>query len=574
MVIVAGIVVAVPAKAQDAANSALIQGLVFSTRDGEPVEGVVVMAVSDSGSNYSTKTDSGGTFDLKGMPAGHYSLGASRSGFLRYDSDQHSAGVSVLPGQQLKELRIGLTPSGVIAGRVLDSNRRPVVGATVMAIRPTFVNGRQVLVPDLAYTGAFSPIGSKLIPTWEYPKALTDDRGQYRLFDLAPGEYYVSLWSAGSETLDEATGGINKTPGYTKDQPPFYYPGVVDPGNAVPVRVNGTEQQGIDLELRSQTLHRFKFQVVSGIPIEPCRGIGGAEEAIVLVRHTQKLDVIQYSSRFGNTVFKRGDDYQWTSPPVPEGSYDVFYNPCMFNGVSVVGSLTANIVDRDVDAGKLIIPLNASISGHMEKAEAPSVIFDKVRVRLRPLDLRSGSTAMLPRPSSPAKDGTFSFTLTNQNGTFSTAAPGLYQIDVGGLPEDVYVASIKLGGREVRDTGFRVDTDLPGPLEISLSQQGGVVNGVVKDRSGKPVVDSFIALMPFNRELVYSNLFRETRTGLDGAFTIRGIPPGEYGIVAVENLGAGESKSGEFRDAYQSRILKVIINQSSLETVNLTVASR
>jgi hypothetical protein len=591
-VIVAAIVVGVPVRAQDTTNSALIQGLVSRATNGEPVEGVTVTAVSDSGSTYSIKTDSAGTFNLKGLPAGHYSLSASRSDFLPYDKTTHSTGVSVSPGQQLKDLRIRLTPGGSIAGRVLDSNRQPVANAVVMAIRPTFVNGRQVLIPDLAHTANLLPIGARMIPTWEYPKTVTDDRGQYRIIGLAPGSYYVSVWSAGAETLDEVTFGGGSNRGLTANQPPIYYPGVVDPGDSVPVRVDGTERLGIDLELRSAALHQIRFQVVpSSAPSEPCRGISGAEEAIVLIRRTPKLDVIQYSSRFGNTVFKKGDDNQWTSPPLPAGSYDVFFNPCMFNNLAMVGALTTHIVDRDVDAGKLVMPLNAKLSGHVQKEDAPSVALEKVQVRLRPLDLRSASVSMSPRlfgaprreapiPGAPldlvirgatlvTRDGTLSNT-----GTFASASPGLYQIDIAGLPEEVYVASVKLGGREVRDSGFRVDTDLPGPIEISLSQQGGVVQGVVKDRLGKPVVDSVVALMPSNRELIYSNLFREVRTGQDGTFTIRGIPPGDYAIVAVEDLEIGESRSAEFRDEYQTRILKVVIKQGSLETLSLTVASR
>lgn len=80
-------------------------------------------AVSDSGSTYSIKTDSTGTFNLKGLPASPYSLSASRSDFLPYDKTTHSTGVSLAPGQQLKELRIRLTPTGSIAGRVLAQAR-------------------------------------------------------------------------------------------------------------------------------------------------------------------------------------------------------------------------------------------------------------------------------------------------------------------------------------------------------------------------------------------------------------------------------------------------------------------
>jgi Carboxypeptidase regulatory-like domain len=583
MVITAVIVLWVlwaPGYAQDATNSVLIEGLVSRHTSGDPVEGVSVTVISETGAKYSVSTGSNGSFSFKGIPSGHYSLIASRSDFLPYDSDQHPAGISVSPGQQLKDLRIHLTPTSTITGRVLNSNHQPVVDAVVMAIQPTFVNGRTVLIPDLANTRFFFPIGTKLVQTWEYPKAITDDRGYYRIFGLAPGAYYVSVWSAGAETLEEATTGINRVPGFTKDQPPVYYPSVIDPDNSIPIRVDGEERQGIDFEIRNQTLHRFTFEVdSSNIPPKPCYGIGDAEEAIVLIRHTPKLDVIQYSSRFGNSVFKKGEEKKWVSPALPAGAYEIFFEPCMFTGYATVGSLAVNLADRDVDAGKIVIPLSSSVPGRLRTAGVPSVSLDKLQVRLRPLDLRSASVSMAPKvtidPVNSAKDDiTFSANTTIGRDSFATASPGPYQIDIAGIPEDVYVASVKHAGREVRDSGFNIDTDPPGPLEVTLSPHGGVVEGIVKDQLGKPSADSIVALMPSNRDLVYSNLFWETRTGQDGTFSLRGIPPGEYGLIAVENLAVGETRSPEFRDEYQSRILSISLKQNSKEKVSLISVPR
>jgi hypothetical protein len=205
--------------------------------------------------------------------------------------------------------------------------------------------------------------------------------------------------------------------------------------------------------------------------------------------------------------------------------------------------------------------------------------FDGVRVRLRPLDLRTAAASMAPNPIFTqgdlvvSRDGTFSFDIYSAAGTRASAAPGLYQIDVAGLPENVYVASVKVAGREVRDTGFRVNSDYSGPVEISLSEGAGVVQGAVKDQFGRPVIGAVVALMPSNRDLVYSNLFKEARTGQDGNFKIVGIPPGDYAIVAVADFEVAETRSAEFRDEYQTRTLRVPIKEGSLENLSLTIAS-
>jgi hypothetical protein len=101
-----------------------------------------------------------------------------------------------------------------------------------------------------------------------------------------------------------------------------------------------------------------------------------------------------------------------------------------------------------------------------------------------------------------------------------------------------------------------VDLEPPGSLEISLSQPGGTLNGIVKDRGGRPAVDSLVLLMPADPELVNSNLYRTAHTNLDGGFSIRGISPGDYGILAINTLEIGTERSREFRDEFDSRILK------------------
>jgi hypothetical protein len=547
------------------------------------VEGVTVTALSEAGTKHSAVTDSSGIFTIKELLPAQYALSASRSGFLPFDSSEHSTSISIALGQKLEGLQISLTPTAAISGTVFDESHMPVINAVVMAIQPTFVNGRRVLVPDGASNRFFLPMGSK----WgvQSPKAVTDEHGQYRIFGLAPGKYYVSVWNAGGETLEEASRAFNAK-SYTKDQPPEYFPGVVDPEDAIPIDVNGLERQGMDLEVHQHTLHNFSFKAVSPA-IAPYDCSGSLEsmrdvKAFVLIRHTQNVDVIQYASRFGNSIFRKGDDNKWTSPPLPPGSYQLFYNSCMFSAFGLVGTLEVNIADHDVDAGTIVVPINVGISGHIRKTEAASVIFSNLRVRLRPLDLRSANASSVPNPVAVngdipvASDGafTFNFRFSDTFPSVGTSAPGLYQIDLSGLPPDAYVESIKVGGQEVRDNGFRIDSDGPGPVEITLSQSGGIVDGIVKGRSGKPTADSLVLLVPSNPDLVYSNLFKSTRTNQDGTFYFRGIPPSEYGVLALDNLETGAERSREFRDEFESRILKVIVKEGSSINVTLQQNSR
>src|SRR5207248_8888823 len=65
-----------------------------------------------------------------------------------------------------------LIPWGVIAGRVLDEEGEPLPWAQVSALREVYSNGKRRLSPEA------------LVPT--------NDLGEFRLFGLKPGRYFVS----------------------------------------------------------------------------------------------------------------------------------------------------------------------------------------------------------------------------------------------------------------------------------------------------------------------------------------------------------------------------------------------
>ena len=72
----------------------------------------------------------------------------------------------------MKSLSIIMTPQGVIAGKVLDQDGDPVAMVQVQVMRYSYARGRKQLQP----TGTAS----------------TNDLGEYRVGNLAPGRYYIS----------------------------------------------------------------------------------------------------------------------------------------------------------------------------------------------------------------------------------------------------------------------------------------------------------------------------------------------------------------------------------------------
>ena len=91
--------------------------------------------------------------------------------------DRPGTPVNLHEGQQLSGLSLRLPRGGVIAGRILDEERRTGRGRAGPAAAIPHAAGERTLMPALG--------GSLMGET-------TDDRGLYQLYGLPPGEYLVA----------------------------------------------------------------------------------------------------------------------------------------------------------------------------------------------------------------------------------------------------------------------------------------------------------------------------------------------------------------------------------------------
>ena len=125
---------------------------------------------------YAAVTSQDGRFSFENVKPGEYRLVALKSGgFVPGEFGQRSStgtGISfeLSPGQQMRGVQLFLTPTGSISGRVYD-REGPLGKLQVQALRPIYREGQRTLTI--------------------VQSVLTDDRGEYRLFWLPPGPYYV-----------------------------------------------------------------------------------------------------------------------------------------------------------------------------------------------------------------------------------------------------------------------------------------------------------------------------------------------------------------------------------------------
>jgi hypothetical protein len=300
IVLIASTVLAQNQQPQPSPPKATIQGLVVRAGTGVPLKGVrisfqrsaqqpqpAVPVVGMPGMlNAVTPvvTDAVGRFLVTGVEAGQYRIFAERDGFIRQEFGQRrptGAGtlVNVGSGQRLT-LNFSLQPAGVITGRVLNEDGEPLPRMTVQAYTHRYTNGIRSLVS--AGSGQ------------------TNDLGEYRIFWLPPGEYFVSVLAsnttatresradlsasqaAGPHVRDaaislagpagEAAGQVLRVLEMGVGAPEIYFPGALDPESAGPVALTaGAEVRGIDFSIGPIATAKIRGRVTSPVAL-PQRG--------------------------------------------------------------------------------------------------------------------------------------------------------------------------------------------------------------------------------------------------------------------------------------------------------------
>src|SRR5207253_1163786 len=140
-------------------------------------------------------------------------------------------------------LTLSLLPQAVVTGRIVDEDSEPVRGVNVQAMRIGYNQGRKRLVT----------VGS----------ALTNDLGEYRVYDVPGGKYYISavLRNAAQNALGK------------ERYLPVYYPGTADPATAVQLDIPaGTQMRGIDMSMRRGPTVVVRGKIANASADTPARG--------------------------------------------------------------------------------------------------------------------------------------------------------------------------------------------------------------------------------------------------------------------------------------------------------------
>lgn len=166
----------------------------------------------------SVRTGQDGRFVIRGLEPGRYRVAAQKSGYAMAFGPGAATSVEVVAGQE-QSVELSLQRGAAIIGRVVNDAGEPLVNLRVMAMRQVVAD------PRFTATSRQGPAG----PVPAGPGVQTNDLGEFRLFGLPAGEYYVQV-SPGFEFGRAAT-----QPARTLV--PTYFPDATDPGSAQTILV-------------------------------------------------------------------------------------------------------------------------------------------------------------------------------------------------------------------------------------------------------------------------------------------------------------------------------------------------
>ena len=468
-------------------------------------------------------TDSDGKFLFKDLEPGSYRINVASNGYARTEYGQRIFGgqgtpINLTSGQVLKDVSIPLTPAGNISGQVRDLQGQPLAGIPIQLLKPAY---------NAAGQRSFQSAGS----------VRTNDHGEYRLYWVTPGRYYLNAGSSQGSPINLGGGGAS--PNEVQDSyVSTYYPGVTDIGQAAVLEVRpADEQTGVDFKIARQQLYRIRGRVIDLRISQPPQtanmtfasqsltgggfvmGSGPNQTYNPATGTFEYRDIAPGTYVIGATLPDPAAPGA-TAPIMPSSSAQLRAQAA----VTVSGSDVENVVLTVAPAASL--PGRFSIDG----PELSTLTgLDRIRVQLSPsVDGIVSTNFALNRPQSQA---------VNADGTFKVdnVSAGEYRISVTALPPGYFVKEARLDQTDVLDQPMRFSGTVSGPLDVVVGANGGLVEGTVVNDKQKPMPGIQAVLIP-SRQLNRIDLYKTAVTDDKGHFTMRGITPGDYKIYAWEAL--------------------------------------
>jgi Carboxypeptidase regulatory-like domain len=520
---------------------ASVGGTVVSAATGEPLKKARVSLANEDEQNphpQATTTDSAGHFSIDRVAAGRYVLIVDRMAYMAQQygqdrPDKPGAILTLAPGQKITDLLFRLQRMAVISGHVQDEDGEALPGINVEAEHRT--SSRKRTQPDYV------------------ARATTDDLGDYRIFDLAPGKYSVRAdpsgqISNGDETIDNRPqpAGV----GYA----PTYYPGTPDLDRASVIDVKaGEEVPRIDFLLTPKAADRT-YKIRGHVSVALASDNSARNTSVVLV--PRGADTFSFEDSHNGIADRKTGDFELKG--IPPGAYSIM--ALGFDGSKMrTAAQDLDVINADVEAISLVITRGADIPGRVTfEGKTPSAVGDLV-ITLNPKDRKPPFAGW--QQTEVKEDGSF---------VLKDVGDGAYSIHASSKCDDCYLKSAAANSVDLLASGLQITSgNAPSTIELVYSSHTGTVGGTVTNSDDLPAAGALVILVPDASPTIDADRTRRSTTDQYGHFEIRGVPPGKYHAFAFEKVDDDSADDPDYLKPFDNQSQSVEFSANENKTLQL-----
>jgi protocatechuate 3,4-dioxygenase beta subunit len=503
--------------AQPAGRGA-ISGAVVDASSGDPVrKAVVTLTWHGTPRAWATaRTDGSGKFAFEGLPAGKYDLRATKQGLGSAVYGANSARelgdvISLGDGEARGDIKLRFLRLGLISGRVVDPDGDPVAGVNVTLMRAARNLDGQVLQNAQG--------------------ANTNDRGEYQITGVNPGEYYLRC-IPNMPRMGPQAFRTGRQPAHEIVVSQFYG-SARNFKEAAPLMVRaGDVLNGIDFHLTAERPAIIMGRV-TGVPAldqpeeSPAPGRWGGEQGISV--NLSPADETQFA--WGGGTSAQAPDFKFELGENVPGRYRLDAT------VTAKGKKYSafQIIEAHEGENEVILSIvpAVEVKGHL-KVEGTGHSADGFTVILAP-------TGSMPRrgglSSSVKQDGSF---------TIEDVPPGEWQLNINPTPQGLFEKSVRIGDKDFLFKHVEIPPGSDAPLEIVISSNTSAISGEVD--AGGEGKRAGILLAPVGARHTLARFYYSAIADDGGKFGLNHVAPGKYKIFALENIATANFRTPESAD--------------------------
>jgi protocatechuate 3,4-dioxygenase beta subunit len=550
-----------------------LRGRVLASDTGSIVRRAQVRISSPDIGTKTTFTDGQGRYEFRDLPAGRFNVSVSKSGFVTMQYGQSrpfepGRPIELADAQVMEKADVALPRGSAVSGRILDEFGEPVSDASVTAVRQQYSGGRR----------RFTQSGRA---------STTNDLGQFRVFGLPPGEYYLS---ATVRTFDSfmtdmmagmagGAGGSGNASGYAAT----YYPGTPNPAEAQRLSLSvGQELSSIDIQMQPVRLAKITG-IASGSDGKPMSG------AMVMLMPSMRESVMLMPG--GTSMTDK--DGNFTLSGVAPGDYALQVQSmaalmsaaseamALMGADSPVKAPAAQPAEREFAVAKVTVTgediTGLIVTGTRGAKATGRVVFDGAPV---PDNLTSLRLIATPTDADeiPAAAAVFGMSAIKETGAFEiNGLVGGRTFRLMNEPKGWSLKEITREGADITDKGYDFKPgDTVEGFEIVMTTKTQSVTGAVSNAKGEPVKEYTVVVFPEDPQKwagADNRWVASARADQQGQFKIAGLPAGSFLAVAVEYVAQGEWRDPVWLERASKNATRFRLDEGATQRLTLKLGS-